>query len=88
VAIDSSVHGGDTGNNGTTGTPAPLPGPTSDAPQAPRPRLIGALRENLQRFGLPVVWGLVALVFALVEPATFPTVGTFSTFSDPKASCW
>jgi ribose transport system permease protein len=35
--------------------------------------------DLLQRFGLPVVWLAMALVFAVIEPSTFPTSGTFST---------
>jgi ribose transport system permease protein len=51
------------------------------APPATRER--GGWRERLpdqlQRLGLPLVWLVVALTFTIVEPATFPTSGTFST---------
>jgi ribose transport system permease protein len=42
------------------------------------PRRLSAA-DLLQRFGLPVVWLVMALVFAAIEPSTFPTSGTFST---------
>jgi ribose transport system permease protein len=38
-----------------------------------------SVADLLQRFGLPVVWLVMALVFAAIEPSTFPTSGTFST---------
>jgi ribose transport system permease protein len=60
---------------------------TSAEPQdtvTPAPGRRGASRreqlpEQLERFGLLLVWIAVAVTFAIVEPATFPTSGTFST---------
>lgn len=37
------------------------------------------LQNNLQRFGLPVVWLAVAIIFVFVEPGTFLTTGTLTT---------
>jgi ribose transport system permease protein len=67
-----------------TSTPTNNAGPGARTPPAAGDpsrleRSLGALPGLLQRFGLPIVWGLVALTFTLLEPSTFPTSGTFST---------
>lgn len=33
----------------------------------------------LERFSVPLAWALIVLVFSLLRPATFPTVGTFGS---------
>ena len=39
-----------------------------------------------QRYSLPIVWGVVVLVFSLVEPDTFPTTANFSTIFGSQAT--
>lgn len=55
---------------------AAAPAPSADRPGVARR---DRLADLLSRLGLPLVWLVVALVFTIVEPSTFPTSGTFST---------
>jgi ribose transport system permease protein len=51
------------------------------------PLLRGTSLSDLgQRYSLPIVWGLVVLVFSLVEPDTFPTTANFSTIFGSQAT--
>lgn len=51
------------------------------------PLLRGASLSDLgQRYSLPIVWGLVVLVFSLLEPETFPTTANFSTIFGSQAT--
>jgi ribose transport system permease protein len=45
----------------------------------PANRFTVLMGNHLQRFGLPIVWLFVAIVFAVVEPGKFLTSGTFGT---------
>ena len=38
-----------------------------------------------QRYALPVVWGIVCLVFSILRPNTFPTTANFSTIFGTQA---
>lgn len=53
--------------------------PATGAPNRHRRGVLGGFPDQLQRFGLPLVWVVVAIVFTVVEPTTFPTVGTAGT---------
>ena len=38
-----------------------------------------------QRYALPVVWGIICLVFSILKPDTFPTTANFSTIFGTQA---
>jgi len=40
----------------------------------------------LERLGVPLAWGLIVLVFSLLKPATFPTIGTFGSIFGSDAA--
>ncbi|MDX6245260.1 MAG: ribose transport system permease protein, partial [Frankiales bacterium] len=78
MTVESGVgHGA--GSEPTTAPPAETPVTlTRHADkQASGLRLLAG--AHLQRFGLPIVWLLVAATFAIVEPTVFLTSGTFGT---------
>jgi ribose transport system permease protein len=77
--MDNSVRGGDAADQRPAATTVLTAAPDAGPAGEHRLRFVGSLQDQLQRFGLLVVWVLVALVFTMVEPITFPTVGTFGT---------
>lgn len=78
--MDSSIRGdGDAAGKHSPARTGFTGAPDVGAPGQRHSRVFGALQDQLQRFGLPLVWVLVALVFVVVEPTTFPTMGTVST---------
>src|SRR5438067_1361128 len=58
-----------------------------ELPEARFAELKARLRpsELGQRYALPVVWGLVCLVFSILKPGTFPTTENFSTIFGTQA---
>lgn len=77
--MESSVRDSDAGDRPPPATTALATAPDVGPAGQHRSRVVSALPDQLQRFGLLVVWVLVALVFTVIEPTTFPTVGTFGT---------
>lgn len=65
---------------GTAGPQRPVRSAVGHA-EAPR----ALLGEWLGPASVPLAWGLLVLIFALLRPATFPTVGTFGSIFGSEA---
>jgi ribose transport system permease protein len=84
MTIDSQTQGGASADaNQSTPVSDSTPGaslPEVDAAPAPGgSQLVRRSRDQLHRFGLLIVWLMVALVFAIVEPSSFLTSGNLGT---------
>jgi ribose transport system permease protein len=77
--MDSSVRAGDAADEHPPAATVLTAAPDVGSPGPHRSGVVGAFQDQLQRFGLPLVWVVVALVFIVIEPTTFPTVGTLGT---------
>jgi ribose transport system permease protein len=66
--------------------PSPL---ASSAPRGPGSRLRGAANTarlaNAERYGLLLIWAIIVIVFSVVEPGTYPTMGNVSTIFGSQA---
>jgi ribose transport system permease protein len=84
MTIDSQTQGGASADANQSApvpdSPPGAPSPEVDtAPALGGSRLVRRSRDQLHRFGLLIVWLMVALVFAIVEPSSFLTSGNLGT---------